>query len=259
MPFFLRKNKKNVTDENEEILLSVENLTLSFEGRAVINSLSFDVKKGDYLCIIGENGSGKSSLLRALLGMIKPTGGKIKFNRVARNQIGVLPQLSQVDSDFPSTVSEVVLAGCLGRSQKGIFLAKDSKEIARASMEKLGVSDIADRPYRVLSGGQKQRVMLARAISAAEKMLFLDEPVTGLDRIFTTDVYSLIEDLNRNGMTVITVTSDIPSALKYSNKILRLNKDSYLFLDTEEYKKLPEAQRYILFDDDGIDRDRQLV
>ena len=116
-------------------------------------------------------------------------------------------------------------------------------------MEKLGITSLSDRSFRNLSGGQKQRVMLARALCAADKMLILDEPVTGLDRAATADVYALISELNRNGMTIVMVTHDVRSALKYSSKILRLNKDSHLFLDTEEYKTLPEAARFLVDED----------
>ena len=237
------------------IQISVEDVTLSYEGRAVIHDLSLCVREGDYICIIGENGSGKSTLTNAILGLLKPTKGKIKLHGIARNQIGVLPQASETEADFPATVSEVVMAGCLARAHKGPFMAKDSKQLAFSSMEKLGITPLADRSYRTLSGGQRQRVLIARALCAAEKMLVLDEPVTGLDRASTKDVYSLIEDLNANGMTVVTVTHDVRSALKYANKILRVNKDSYLFLDTEEYKKLPEALPYVLSEGDDVDRD----
>ena len=236
--------------------ISVDDVTLSIEGRAVIQGLSFNVFEGDYICIIGENGSGKSTLMNAILGLLKPTGGKIKLHHLARNQIGVLPQISPSEADFPATVSEVVLAGCLARAHKGPFLAKDSKKIAFSSMEKLGITSLSDRSFRELSGGQKQRVLLARALCAADKMLFLDEPVTGLDRTTTADVYSLIEDLSRGGMTIVTVTHDVRSALKYANKILRINKDSYIFADVEEYKKLPEAQIYLQTEDDDVDRDK---
>ena len=242
--------------QEAEIQISVENVTLSFEGRAVLQDISFDIRSGDYICIIGENGSGKSTLMNAILGLLKPSGGKIKYHKIARNQIGVLPQLSPIDTDFPATVREVVLAGCIARSSKGIFLSKDSKDIAFSAMEKLGITPLADRSFRELSGGQKQRVMLARALCAAEKMMFLDEPVTGLDRTSIADVYALIDTLNRDGMTIVTVTHDVRSALRYASKILRINKDSYLFLDTEEYKKLPEAQIYLQSQSDGVDRDQ---
>lgn len=236
--------------------ISIEDLVLSFEGRAVLHDLTFEIREGDYICVIGENGSGKTSLMNAILGLVKPTSGKIKLHNLTRNQIGVLPQLSPLEADFPATVSEVVLAGCLARANKGIFLAKDSKQIAFSAMEKLGITSLADRSFRELSGGQRQRVMLARALCAADKMLILDEPVTGLDRTATADVYALIDDLNRGGMTIVTVTHDVRAALKYATKILRLNKDSYLFLDVEKYKKLPEAQVYLLGEDDGVDRDK---
>lgn len=246
---------KESDSSSPAIQVSVDDVTLSVEGRAVIQELSFNICEGDYLCIIGENGSGKSTLMSAMLGLLKPSCGKIKLHRVSRNQIGVLPQISPTEADFPATVSEVVLAGCLSRAHKGPFLSKDSRQIAFSSMEKLGITSLADRSYRELSGGQRQRVLLARALCAADKMLFLDEPVTGLDRTTTADVYSLIEDLNRGGMTIVTVTHDVRSALKYANKILRINKDSYIFADAEEYKKLPEAQLYLQTEHDEIDRD----
>lgn len=250
MSFFSKKNKitspvsESEKQKNRNLLISVENMILTHEKREVVHSLSFEICEGDLLCIIGENGSGKSTLISALLGLLKPTSGKIKFNRLARNQIGVLPQRSTSEADSVATVREVVTVGCLSRSGKGPFLAKDSKQLALSAMDNLGITCLADRPYRELSGGQKQKVMLARALCAAEKMLILDEPTTGLDSAATEDVYSLISRLNREGLTVVMVTHDVPSALKYSTKILRLNKDSYVFLNTEEYKKLPEAARY---------------
>ena len=247
---FAQEGSKN----SGETLISVENVSVSFEGRTVVTDLSFEVNAGDYLCIIGENGSGKSTMMNAICGLLKPMSGKIKLHHIQRNQMGVLPQFSGADLDFPATVSEVVLAGCLARSTKGIFLASDSKQIAFSAMEKLGITSLSDRSFRNLSGGQKQRVMLARALCASEKMLILDEPVTGLDRAATADVYALISELNRGGMTIVMVTHDVRSALKYSSKILRLNKDSHLFLDTEEYKALPEAARFLV-DDDAPDCD----
>lgn len=248
MSFFLKEKKKTpdiAKQKNNSPLISCENITLTLEKREIIKNLSFEIYEGDCLCIIGKNGSGKSTLMSVLLGLLKPTSGKIKFNHLARNQIGVLPQRAATDLDSVSTVRETVTVGCLTRSGKGPFLAKDSMQIASASMEKLGILGIADRPYRELSGGQKQKAMIARALCAAEKMLILDEPTAGLDQFSTTEIFHLINDLKCQGMTVITVTHDVASALKYSTKILRLNKDSYLFLDTEDYKKLPEAANFL--------------
>ena len=242
-----QRSKNTVKNEltDKRTIISVENLSLSYEDRNVIENMSFKVDSGDYLCIIGENGSGKSTLMNALLGLKKQSGGKIIFSDLKRAQIGVLPQQSPVERDFPATVEEVVIAGCLMRHTKGPFLASSAKKEAFSNMEKLGITSLASRPYRDLSGGQRQRVMIARALCAAEKVLVLDEPVSGLDPKSVADMYALFRDLNSAGMTVIMITHDIPSALRYSSHILRINKDSVFFGTVDEYKVLPEAQRYL--------------
>lgn len=248
-------SKVQLQDRSEEhdTLINIEDLTLSYEGRPVLENLSFHIDEGDYLCIIGENGSGKSTLMNALLGIIKPTGGKIKYHHLARNQIGVLPQQTPVQNDFPATVHEVVIAGCLARAKKGPFLDRGAKSLAFTNMEKLGITSLESRPFRELSGGQRQRVLITRALCAAEKMLVLDEPVTGLDPATTADIYALFRDLNREGMTVVSVTHDVKAALKYSNKILRVNKSSVFFGTVGEYCALPEAQRYLTDDRENED------
>ena len=120
-------------------------------------------------------------------------------------------------------------------------MSRDAKDLAFINMEKLGITALSDRPFRELSGGQRQRVLISRALCAAEKLLLLDEPVTGLDHATTADMYGLFRDLNASGMTIISVTHDVKAALKYCNKILRVNKDSVFFGTTEEYLALPEA------------------
>ena len=237
-------------DNAPSLLVSVESLTMSYEGRVVLHDLDLSIHSGDYLCIIGENGSGKSTLMNALLGLLKPTGGKVKYHSLTRNQIGVLPQQMPVERDFPATVREVVTAGCLARSTKGPFLSKDAGKIVFSNMEKLGITPLADRPFRELSGGQRQRVLIARALCAAEKMLILDEPVSGLDPKTTADIYTLLQDLNRSGMTIVTVTHDVRVALRYASHILRMNKDHVFFGTAEEYAALPEAKLYLDTEDD---------
>ncbi len=238
------KQQERLEGGESKTLVEVDKLTLSYEGRTVIEDLTFSVQEGDYLCIVGENGSGKSSLMNAMLGLLKPTGGRIRLCGVARNQIGVLPQQTPVQPDFPATVQEVVLSGCLARSNRGPFLAKDSKSLAFSAMEKLGITPLSSRLFRELSGGQRQRVLLARALCAADKMLFLDEPVTGLDPASTADIYALLESLNKDGMTIVTVTHDIPAALRYGSRILHINKDGYFTGGVEEYRTRPEAARF---------------
>ena len=248
-------NKRATAQETGENhgkpLLELDKVSLSYEGTHVIDNLSLKVCEGDYLCVIGENGSGKSTLMNAILGLKKTSEGKIKYHGIKRTQIGVLPQQSPVEKDFPALVSEVVTSGCLNRCSKGPFLSKDAKKLAFDSMERLGITALAPRLYRDLSGGQQQRVMLARALCAAERMLVLDEPVSGLDAKSTADIYSLIYDLNRKeGMTVVMVTHDIPSTLKYATRILRINKDSVFLGSVDEYKALPEAQKYVASEKD---------
>lgn len=242
----LRLSEPNVSLKKEPII-RVLNVTLAYDGHTVIKDLSFDLRHGDYLCIIGENGSGKSTLLSALLSLKRASGGEIVYNGLRKCEIGVLPQQNQIQSDFPALVEEVVLTGCLGRSSFGPFMTKKTRATAFAAMEKLGITSLAQRPYVELSGGQKQRVLLARAICSAEKLLILDEPVTGLDPKSTADIYSLVDHLNREQrMTVITVTHDIPAAMKYATHILRLNRDSIFFGSVEEYRALGETDQYII-------------
>ena len=234
---FRKKSPENAQNErlgDDKTLIRVENATLSYDGRAVIENLSFTVEDGDFLCVIGENGSGKSSLIGALSGMIKLNGGKICFSGLTREQIGILPQQATVGSDSHATVREIVTAGCLARNRKGAFMSRESKEIVNYNLSLLGLTSLADRQCRELSGGQCRKVMLARALCAAEKLLLLDEATAGLDRATAEEVYTLISRLNQRGMTVVMITSDTTAALRYANKILRINKDSIFFGTPEE-------------------------
>lgn len=178
---------------NENILLECRNVVMGYDGAAVVNSVSFELERGDYLCIVGENGSGKSTLLKGILGLIPLRGGSVGFSDgLKRTDIGYLPQQTQAQRDFPATVREVVLSGCLNGS-RGPFYSRADRNLANKNMEKLSVTDIARRSYRELSGGQQQRVLLARALCAAKELLLLDEPVTGLDPVVTAEFYRLIK------------------------------------------------------------------
>lgn len=238
-------------------IISIRELTLAYEGREVIKNMSLDIPRGAYLSIIGENGSGKSTLLDAMLGLKRPAHGEIKLCELKKSEIGVLPQRQEGDAVFPASVFEIVLTGCLGRSSKGPFLTGNARQIAFANMEKVGITSLSSHQCGTLSGGQRQRVMLARALCSAEKLLVLDEAVTGIDAKTTADIHSLVESLNKmQGMSIISVTHDIQSALRYSSHILRLNSDGYFFGTVEEYLALDEAKKYIVEPDraDAADR-----
>ncbi|MBP0982846.1 MAG: metal ABC transporter ATP-binding protein [Oscillospiraceae bacterium] len=202
----------------------------------VIKDMDFHVTGGDYLCIVGENGSGKSTLVKALLSLKKPVGGTISFSGgLKRNEIGYLPQQTGAQQDFPASVYEVVISGCLNSRGIRPFYSERERKMAAENMERLGITHLRKRSYRELSGGQQQRVLLARALCATKKLLLLDEPVSGLDPMVTAEMYELIADINRSGVTVIMVTHDISAALKYASHILCLRQDTWFFGTPEEF------------------------
>lgn len=226
------------------------NLSLGYDSRVLVKDLNFTVNKGDYLCIVGENGSGKSTLMRTLLGLQPPMEGKIIFgDGLHKNEIGYLPQQTVVQRDFPASVKEIVISGCQSRCGLRPFYNETDKKLARMNMDRMRISEFENRCYRELSGGQQQRVLLARALCATRKLLLLDEPVSGLDPKVTSEMYSLIEELNVNdGITVIMISHDISAALKYANNILHIgnnlffgSKNDYLLSQTGKNFTSPEG------------------
>ena len=147
-------------------LIKIENASLGYEGKTVVNDISVDIKEKDYICIVGENGSGKTTLMKALLGLLKPLSGSITYSDgLKQNEIGYLPQSSDIQRDFPASVQEVVLSGCLNKKHT-FFYSKEQKKTAAENMKLTGIYDLRKKCFRELSGGQRQRVMLARALCA---------------------------------------------------------------------------------------------
>ena len=217
-------------------LIKTEHLSLSYENMTVIDNLSFEVKSGEYLCIVGENGSGKSTLVKALLGLKKPVSGSIELgDGLLQREIGYLPQQTNAQRDFPASVAEVVISGCLNSRGVRPFYSARERKLAAENIERMGLSELKKRSYRELSGGQQQRVLLARALCAAKKLLLLDEPVTGLDPMVTSELYELISEINKSGATIIMVTHDVASALKYATHILCLTENDSFFGTASEF------------------------
>ncbi|MBR4448743.1 MAG: ABC transporter ATP-binding protein [Treponema sp.] len=213
--------------------LTCNNLVLGYDSKIIINDLSFSVNKGDYLAIIGENGSGKSTLMKTILRLNKPISGTIQTgDGLLPDEIGYLPQQTMVQKDFPASVREIVLSGCQSRCGRRPWYNKEEKLLAEQNMVKMGIYELADRCYRELSGGQQQRVLLARALCATQKMLLLDEPVTGLDPQVTEEMYDLIQTLHSSGITIIMISHDIEAALKYATHVLHIGQD--LFYGTRD-------------------------
>lgn len=231
-------------------LLTVEDLKLGYESQVVLEHLSFTVNTGDYLCIVGENGSGKSTLMRTLLHLMPALGGKITAgDGLMPNEIGYLPQQTIVQKDFPASVWEIVLSGCQGRYGRRPFYGKEEKELARENIARMRLEKLTGRCYRELSGGQQQRVLLARALCATRKLLLLDEPVSGLDPKVTAEMYALIEELNREGITIIMISHDIAAAVKYASHILHIGKK--VFFGTKEEYRESDLGRYFLSQEGG--------
>lgn len=207
-------------------LITVEDLSLGYESGVIAKDINFEVNKGDYLFVLGENGSGKSTLMKTLLNLRNPVSGKIIYgDGLKRNEIGYLPQQTDVQKDFPASVKEIVLSGCQGRCGLRPFYSKAEKELASKNIRLMGIEDLASRCYRELSGGQQQRVLLARALCAAGKVLLMDEPVSGLDPEASKNMYELISNLNKNGMSVIMISHDIEASEKYATHILSFGKE----------------------------------
>lgn len=225
--------------------LTCNNLTLGYDGKKILEDLSFKVEAGDYLCIVGENGSGKSTLMKTILHLQPPLSGSIVFDDgLESTEIGYLPQQNVVQKDFPASVQEIVQSGCLNRCGLRPYYNKEEKRIAKESMERMDISHLAKSCYRELSGGQQQRVLLARALCATRKILLLDEPVAGLDPRVSKEMYDLISDLNSSGITIIMISHDIQAALRYATHILHIG--STVFFGTkEEYMNSIIGRQYM--------------
>ena len=173
--------------------------------------------------------------MHTLLNLIKPLSGKITTgDGLLRDEIGYLPQQTEVQRDFPASVREIVLSGNQSRSGKRPFYNKKEKQLALDNMKKMKILELEKKCYRELSGGQQQRVLLARALCATQKMLLLDEPVTGLDANVTEEMYELINELHKEGITILMISHDHEAAQKYASHILYLGKETF-YGTKEEY------------------------
>ena len=231
-------------------LLTCKDLVLGYDGHPVLSGISFEVCAGDYLCIVGENGSGKTTLMKTVLGLQKPLAGQITFgDGLKQNEIGYLPQQTIVQKDFPASVREIVLSGFQGQTGLRPFYNRQEKAQAAENMKRMGIENLADTCYRELSGGQQQRVLLARALCATRKILLLDEPVSGLDPKVTAEMYELIRSLNHEGITIIMISHDIASAVRYASHILHIGNEVFFgtvkeYLESGIYKKWSVAGEY---------------
>lgn len=226
--------------------LKCENLSVGYEKDCIVKNCSFEIEKGDYICIIGENGVGKSTLMKGILGLVPLQGGEILFGEgVTKRNIGYLPQQNGVQTDFPASVYEVVLSGCINKIGYSPFYKKEHKLSAKENMRRLDILDLKNQPFGTLSGGQQQRVLLARALCATDKLIFLDEPVSGLDPRVTAEFYALLSKCNRTmNISIVMISHDIQNALKFANKVLVIREADYLFTTVDNYRESAEGRKY---------------
>lgn len=228
-----------------DMLLSAEHLTLGYEGKSVIEDISFCVHAGDYLAIVGDNGAGKSTLVKAILGLISPMSGRIEYHGGLRHdEIGYLPQQSSVQKVFPASVEEVVSSGLISTLGHRLFPGAEDRRRVRRNLERFGMYENRRKSYQELSGGQQQKVLLARAFTAAGRMLLLDEPVSGLDPHSSYELYRTIDSLNSSGCTIIMVTHDIHPALNSASHVLHIGESTF-FGTKDEYFRSQEGMNFI--------------
>ena len=211
-------------------VLEVKDLSFSYPDKSILHRLSFDVDAGDFMCIVGTNGTGKSTLLKLILNQLSPLEGEIKLlgtNSEKYKDFASIAYVTQkatnINRDFPATVEEVVSLGLY--SKKGLFKrnTKEDKKLIDSALERVGMLDYKHRQIGYLSGGQQQRVFIAKALISDPRIIFLDEPTTGIDIRAVDSICCLLGDLNKNsGITIVMVTHDISSIIYHSNKILVL-------------------------------------
>jgi len=212
-------------------IIELDHVTVTLQDLLVLEDVTLQVTPGDFLAIIGPNGAGKTTLLKVILGLLRPASGTVRvFGRAPwklngeRQRIGYVPQVFSVDLSFPVRASEVILMGRYGRM--GLFRTPSPADRAAVhrAMERVGITELADRPIARLSGGQRQRVFLARALANEPELLLLDEPTTGVDMTSTEGLYELLRTLHESGMTILIVSHDVGVVASYVDGVACVNR-----------------------------------
>ncbi len=228
-------------------LIACSGAGFGYENFDVVTDVTMEILPGDYIGVVGENGAGKSTFIKGLLGLLKPTTGTIRMaEELKKTGIGYLPQQTAAQKDFPATVWEVVLSGTLSRAGYRPFYSREEKRLAELNMERLGIGDLRKKCYRDLSGGQKQRVLIARALCATEQLLILDEPITGLDPSAALEFYQVVRRLNKEeGVAILMVSHDIQNMVRQADRILHLKQKVLFYGSVEDYRRSPLGRQFL--------------
>ncbi|SHO42885.1 metal ABC transporter ATP-binding protein [Anaerocolumna xylanovorans] len=210
--------------------VQIEDLTVAYDAKPVLWDIDLDIPRGKLMAVIGPNGAGKTTLLKAMLGLLVPVSGTVRFFqetdnslRKLKNKVAYVPQSGSVDWDFPATVLDIVLMGCYGRLGFIKRPGKIDREAAMQSLRKVGMEDYASRQISQLSGGQQQRVFLARALMQTADIYFMDEPFKGVDVQTEKAIVILLKELKESGKTVVVVHHDLQTVPEYFDWVTLIN------------------------------------
>lgn len=209
-------------------ILKINNLYFGYNNQDILKNINITINEKDFICIIGENGSGKSTFIKCILGL----NNKYKGEIINNEKIGYLPQMTEIQNNFPASIEEIVLSGTIPNNTKKIWYSKEDKVLANKIMMDLELYDIRKKCFRELSGGQKQRVLIARALCMESKILILDEPVNGLDPKIVEQIYKILYKLNKeNEKTILMISHDVDRSINYCNRIIEIKNGEIIFND----------------------------
>lgn len=213
--------------------IEVEEIAFTYEKKfSILEGLSFKVPKGQFIGVFGPNGAGKTTLLKLLLGLLKPTHGKIrvlgKTPKQARTKVGYVPQVRRFDRQFPISVLEVVLQGCLADHKGWGGFSPEAKDRALDALEKVRLQDKANASFGTLSGGQIQRTLIARALASEPEILLLDEATVGIDPKTLREIQNILLEM-RNQITILLVTHDLNFLAKEMDRLLYVNRNATFY------------------------------
>ncbi|WMC93064.1 metal ABC transporter ATP-binding protein [Kineothrix sp. MB12-C1] len=215
--------------KQQNYAVEVEDLTVAYDAKPVLWDIDLKIPKGQLMAVVGPNGAGKTTLIKAMLGLLKPVTGEVRFLdgigdiHTLKNRIGYVPQSGSVDWDFPATVQDVVLMGCYGKLGWVRRPRKADMELTKQALAKVGMQDCANRQISQLSGGQQQRVFIARALAQEAEVYFMDEPFKGVDAKTERAIVALLKDLKEQGKTVVVVHHDLQTVPDYFDWVTLIN------------------------------------
>jgi len=209
-----------------EAVVAFRHVHFAYDGEPVLIDVNLEIRRREFVTVVGPNGGGKTSLLRLILGMLRPTRGEVRvFGRSPereRGHMGYVPQYTRFDPLFPMTVADVVQMGRLGRYWSGPYRRED-REAVRSALEQVGLEGLRRRAFAGLSGGQRQRILIARALATEPELLLLDEPTANVDRLATDKLYELLVELNRR-LTVVLVSHDLGVVSRFATNVVCVNR-----------------------------------